>query len=52
MGAAEQVGQTQARAEYVPGIGWMYITAAGRFGSFDTEQEAIAAAISAATGAA
>lgn len=34
-------------AEYVPGTGWMYVTEAGRFGNFDTKEQAITAGIAA-----
>lgn len=34
---------TAPQAEYVPGIGWMYVTEKGRFGNFETEAEALAA---------
>lgn len=37
-------------AEHVPGIGWMYVTEVGRFGSFETEGEAIIAGTSARNG--
>lgn len=35
--------ETKTQAEYVPGIGWMYVTDKGRFGNFETEADALAA---------
>ena len=37
-------------AEYVPGIGWMAVTPTGRYGNFDTEAQALRAALAKATG--
>lgn len=45
------VARHKLSAEYVAGIGWMYVTASGRHGNFDTEWAALNAGRASIAGA-
>lgn len=44
--------KTLISAEYVAGIGWMAVTATGRYGNYETEAQALRAAVAKVTGGA
>ena len=42
-----QVSDFRCDAEFAPGVGWMAVTKTGRYGNFETEAQALRAAIKA-----